>query len=215
MNHRCHCLLVFSALLSITTSALASNSDEHSDARPFGGQCVWNLPWEALAACQEKHPTSSSCLARVMEQHGASQQALALNQLLGGEGFMSEFKPMGRVNLATILFPTRANTNEVLMLVGGEPPLVSSEIRETIDISADLAYPALKRRFPDMELWTSGASLRSMERLPNGGQGFIFDYPLLNGCHACDLAGYALVSLDFGPDGAYIGPRLIRLEPAK
>jgi len=129
---------------------------------------------------------------------------------------MNAFKPMGRVNLATVVFPMRANTNEAAMLVGGVPPLVSSELADdAISIASDPAYPALKKRFQQLELWPTSAEFREMKRLPDGGQGFVFAYPLRNGCHTCDMGGYALVSLDFGPDGVYRGPRLLKLTPAK
>lgn len=216
MKRHCRWLLVCLALLALNASALGARQGEAPEAKPFGPQAVWTLPIKALTACQKKTPTSADCLTKVMKQTGASQQALSINRLLQGDGYMSAFRPMGRVNLATVEFPMRANTNQAAVLVGGVPPLVSSELPGAdINISTAPAYPALKRLFPNIEFWPTSADFRDIKRLSNGGQSFEFAYPLLNGCHACDLAGYALVSLDFGPDGVYHGPRLIRLEPAK
>jgi len=196
MKRNCCWLLVCLALLGLNAVALAARQGEEAGAKPFGPQAVWTMHQDALTACQKKTPTSTTCLAQVMKQTGASRQALAINRLLDGEGYMSAFRPMGRVDLATEEFPMRANTSQAAILVGGAPSLVSSELTDTtIDISADPASPTLKRRFPDLELWPNSAVFRAMERLPNGGQGFEFAYPLCNGRHASDLArlepGYA------------------------
>ena len=91
---------------------------------------------------------------------------------------------MGRVDLATMTFPLRANTNEAAFLVNGTPPLVSTELDEpSVDIAADPAYAALRQAFPEMTLWPTNAGFRRLETLPDGGQGFVFAYPLLDGCH--------------------------------
>ncbi|MHC1788356.1 hypothetical protein [Solidesulfovibrio sp.] len=215
MKKRC-CWLHFCAmLLFLATSAQAADPGKNSRDKLFGPQDAWMLPFEALSACEDKNPTSTTCLTQVMQETGASKQALALNKMLGGDGYLSEFQPMGRIDLATCFFPSRANSNAVLFLVGGSPSLVSSELDAVIDIKGDPAYPGLKKKFPDLELWTSGASFGKMDLLPNGGQRFVFEYPLVNGCHACALAGYALIAHDFDPDGTYKGPRLIRLKPEK
>ena len=208
-------LLFCMVLLALATSAQAADPGKNSRDKLFGPQDVWTLPFEALSACEAKNPASTTCLTQVMKETGASKQALALNKMLEGDGYMSGFQPMGRIDLATCFFPSRANSNEVLFMVGGSPSLVSSELDADINIKADPAYPGLKKKFPDLELWTSGASFAKMDILPNGGQRFVFEYPLVNGCHACAQAGDALIAHDFDQDGTYKGPRLIRLKPAK
>ena len=49
------------------------------------------------------------------------------------------------------------------------------------------------------------------QALPGGGQRFIFSFVLLNGCHACEVAGYARVAFDFSPAGKFLGTKLLRL----
>jgi hypothetical protein len=216
MKQNCLRLLICLVWLALTAWPLTANSGEVSEAKTIGPQAVWTLPREALDACLGKNPSPGDCLSQVMKQTGASPQALDFNAMLSGEGYMRVFRPMGRVSLVTVEFPLRANTNEVAFLAGGNPALVSSELPDKdVDIRGDPAYSSLKKKYPKLEFWPTGAEFRGMNRLPNGSQGFEFAYPLLNGCHACELAGQAVVSLDFGPDGLYRGPRLIRLEPAQ
>jgi hypothetical protein len=179
---------------------------------PCGPRSVWTLPRDVFSDCLEKNPDASFCLMRTMEQHGVPPQVLSCAKALKGEAFLSDFRPMGRVGVATAEYPMRANSNFVPFLIGGNPPLVSTELADTPDISGDPAYPAMKKRYPNLTLWPGDAEFRSMERLPAGCQSFLFAYPLRDGCHACALAGDALISLDFDASGTYLGPHFIRLE---
>lgn len=182
---------------------------------PIGPASVWQPRNEALTACLRDSADATGCLARVMAETGATPQALAANRLLDGEGYVSAFRETGRVDVATVVFPLRANSNEVAYLVNGEPPLVSSERDEDqLPLAGNAPYAALRKAHPDLMVWPVGDGPRSVDALADGGQGFVFSYGLLNGCHACDVLGYAVVSLDFGPDGHFAGPRLLTVEPA-
>lgn len=209
----------FPFLLGIVLSvALLSGAALASAAEmgPFGAGAVWRLPREALMKCLDSNPSASDCLTRVMKRSGASPEALEVNRLLEGDGYLREFRSMGRVSLGVAEFPLRANTNEAAVLLGGKPALVSSELpMDAVAINKDPAFPALKQRFPELELWPSSAEFKELQKLPDGGRAFVFAYPLLNGCHACEQGGQALISLDFGPDGVYRGPRLLKLTPAQ
>ena len=181
--------------------------------KPFGPADVWTLPQAAWNGCLQGRTAPTDCLGRLMRQTKASPQAMEIFRRLDGDGFMSAFRPMGRVDLATMTFPFRANTNEAAFLINGHPDLVSTELSETaVDITADPAYVHLRQTYPDLTLWPTSAIFRRMDSLPGGGQGFVFAYPVLNGCHACALAGYALISLDFSPQGTFLGPRFLQLE---
>lgn len=185
-------------------------------AQPYGTQAVWRLPMARWSACLQKQHDPNACLARLLRDTHASPQALAVSRALDGEGFMSAFQTMDGIDLATMFFPARANTNQVPYLVNGSPSLVSTELDATaIDITKDPQYPALKAAYPNLEFWPSDAEFRSFHSRADGGRYFIFAYPLRNGCHACELAGYALVSHDFTATKVYQGTLLLGLEPAK
>lgn len=209
-----HCCSVLSCLLLL---AVFSRQTAVAEAPgPFGPQAVWTLPEKAWAACLQQSRDATGCLRKIMKKSRATPQAREVNRLLDGEGYMGAFREMGRVDLATMVFPLRANTNEAVYLVNGTPLLVSSELDEkALSIEANPDFVALKRVYPEVMFWPASDGLRSMDALPDGGQGFVFTYPLLNGCHACEVIGQAVVSLDFGADGVSRGPRLLRVEPAR
>jgi hypothetical protein len=203
-------LLCCALFLCLGSASLAAEKNS------LGAGAVWRLPREALMKCLDSNPNASDCLTQVMKRNGASPEALEVNKLLDGDGYLREFNRLGKVSLGVVEFPLRANTNEAAVLLGGKPALVSSELpMDAVAINKDPAYPALKKRFPDLELWPSSAEFKELQNLSDGGQAFVFAYPLLNGCHACEQGGSALISLDFGPDGVYRGPRLLKLAPAR
>jgi len=181
----------------------------------FGPDGVWTLPEAAWTACLKRNADATGCLASLMRDGGASPQAVAINTLLDGEGYMTAFRETGRVDVAEVTFPLRANSNEVTYLVNGEPPLVSSELDADIPgLAANAQYAAIKRSHPDVMTWPVGEGPRAVEALAGGGQGFAFAYALLNGCHACEVLGHVAVSFDFGPDGTFRGQRLVSVDPA-
>lgn len=207
--------LGLSILFAACCLALSSLAVPAGDKAPIGPEAVWRPTGEDLSACLGQSAEPRQCLSRVMAVSGASRQALAATAMLDGEGFIGAFHETGRVDVATVVFPLRANSNEVAYLVNGEPRLVSSELDEdALPLTANAQYAALKKAHPDIMFWPVGDGPRSVEALPDGGQGFVFGYALLNGCHACEVLGQAVASLDFGPHGRYKGPRLVSVDVA-
>jgi hypothetical protein len=161
-------------------------------------------------------PQFIACVVSVMQQAGASPAATAFTTMLKGEGYLDHFRKMGRVDLASVAYPFRANENGEYLLVNGVPRLVHLDDPENlkhIDITKDPLYPSLLRKFPKLELW-GHADFKDMQRLPGGGQRFVFTLVLLNGCHGCEVGGYAHVAFDFDETGQFLGTRLLRLSKA-
>lgn len=198
----------------MTGTIHAAESNAAGPSEICGPKAVWNLPRDAFSSCLDKND-GQDCLLRVMQETHASPEALDCTKRLDNEAYVKSSRHAGKLRLTLMAYPLRANTNEVLFITGGTPPLVSSELDVRIDISSDPLYPALLKKFPQLELWNSEASFRELEQGPDKGQNFLFAYPLLNGCHACELAGYALIALKFDQTGAYQGPKFIRLEAAE
>ncbi|HEY6324441.1 MAG TPA: hypothetical protein VJA16_23090 [Thermoanaerobaculia bacterium] len=158
-----------------------------------------------------------ACVVAVLEQAGASPEATAVAALLEGEGYLDSFRKMGKVDLASAAYPIRANDNGEYLLVNGTPRVVrvgDPDNWKRIDIRKDPLYPALVRKYPRLELW-GAADFKAMQRLAGGGQRFVFSYVLLNGCHACEVGGYARVAFDFSSAGVFSGTKLLRLSKTR
>lgn len=183
-----------------------------------GPQAVWELPshlWGKFTDCGE----DAECLMGVMKQGAASPQALAFTRTLKDNGYLEKFTEMGRVDLAYVFYPGRANTNGAYFMVNGSPPLVATEEvhlsvqmrnKFSINITQDPLYASLSKKYPELDLWPP-AVFQKMQTLPGGGQGFIFAYALINGPRAGQQAGWVLVAFDFDAQGRFVQTRLVGL----
>jgi hypothetical protein len=185
----------------------------------IGPAVVWKLPSKKvqrkfIAEWQEcrSHSQDLDCIASVMRRGGALPAAIAFTRRMDGDAYAESFRKMGPVDLISVFYPTRANTNQAYFMVNGTPPLVSAEDHlRRIDITQDPRYPAIVKKFPKIMLWQGGPVFKEMQRLAGGGQRFVFAYFLLNGCHACKVGGSAYVAFDFDARGTFEGTKLLRL----
>jgi hypothetical protein len=183
-----------------------------------GPQAVWELPshlFGSFTNCGE----DLECLMSVMKQGGASPQAMAFTRMMKDNCYLEKFKKMGRVDLAYVFYPGRANTNWAYFLVNGSPPMISTEEvhlttqgqgKFSLNITKDPLYASLSQRYRRLGLWPP-AVFQQMQPLPDGGQRFIFAYALIDGPHAGKVAGSALVAFDFDGQGRFLQTRLVRL----
>jgi hypothetical protein len=226
---------LFSRLLAAGFILLSNNSmwAQEDASKPLleviGPQAVFKPPSRdvvvgvagSIQACatvgaKVGEPRFVACVLSVMQRAGASPAATAFTTMLKGEGYLEDFRKMGRVDLASVAYPFRANDNSEYLLVNGMPRLVQLDDAENlrhIDIRTDPLYPSLLRKFPKLELW-GHADFKTMQRLPGGGQRFVFTLALLNGCHGCEVGGYAHVAFDFAETGQFLGARLLQLSKA-
>lgn len=189
----------------------------------IGPGATWNPSQEVWSELQEQCRVVDGskfvdCVAAIMEKNGAATEAVAFTRLIGGEGYVSSFHERGRVDVVSVAYPFRANDNDGILLVNGVPRVVDVDdwaYLRHLDIRKDRLYLSLVNRFPKAELWTGHHALPKAQRLPDGGQRFVLGYPLLNGCHACELAGTAEVAFDFDRAGKFLGTKLVRLRNRK
>jgi hypothetical protein len=186
----------------------------HEKCPGGGGFGAWSSTSKKLGIKQRNAETKfTNCISAGMKKAGASPAAIAFTKYTGGEVYMYEFTEMGKVDLAVITAPLINDPNvSDSVLVNGTPRIFHPyENIGKIDISRDPLFPTIQRKYPDVEIWPMHG-FEKMEALPSGGQRFIFDFLLLNGCRACEIAGSAFVAFDFNETGKFIGTKLIRLE---
>ncbi|HLW59459.1 MAG TPA: hypothetical protein VKV57_05970 [bacterium] len=196
---------------------LAFSATESAKAQPpgmrerVGPEAVWNPPREVfLEIGRECAGKSAGCLPGLMEQSAASAQAIEFSRSLGGEGYLEALRALGRVDLATIAYPFRANDNEVPALINGKPPVVDVQSSAaSLVLAGDPYYDTILRRHPNARWLGDVPSFKEMTTLPQGGQRFVFTFALRDGCHACAILGKAWLAMDF--DGAAILQRPVRL----
>jgi hypothetical protein len=225
LNARPLLALILSALLiSRCAMAQAPASAAKTDA-----SAVWQIPSQFLAtahaACDNAPtPDNLECMTGQMAKAGASTAAVNFTRELymqsnGNFGIMTGFQPQSPVAFAWITYPLRANTNYGLLLVNGQPRIIDVEDPNLLDRKAmqqSFQFQDLKAQFPDVDVWPGdrdGQIWPNSQAGPNGGIQFVVGYPLLNGCHACDRAGFAIFTWNFDAGGKFLGASFMGMTP--
>lgn len=185
---------------------LASTGTAAAQTDAYGPDAVFNPPDDftrALFDCQ-----GPTCVQDTMRAFGASESAIAFVTATDG-GYLASLEEHGRVDLALVWFPTRANDNGQHAMVNGAPPLVMAETAWDVSLTSHPAYASLLAAYPQLTMWSSDNLFGGVEPTADGGQRFLFNYPLVNGCHACDLVGWAQVAFDFDATGNFLSMTLL------
>lgn len=208
-------ILAVSLVILGASYSVAIGAEELNIANAiYSESSVWhpkddNIEFSAWQSC-----ANAQCIIQHLKGAGANQEVIGFVNALDGDGYLTSFSENGKVDVGEVAFPRRANTNSAYILLNGIPPIVSTELSDPLDISKKPNYAKIKRDFPNVTLWGSSASLQSSKVRPNGGQRFVFSYNLLNGCHACEIAGSADIAFDFDAQGKFKGVSLLKLIPA-
>jgi hypothetical protein len=171
-------------------------------------RAAWQPSQEVLhhvrQACQAfAFPKLGECFVNQMQSAGASPEAIAFSRRLHNEGYLQKFQETGRVDIAWVMYPFRANENSGCLLVNGTPPQLDVDDLSQLprdQLNADEAWKALLAKYPRGTLWPgdrSGATGVRAEPQSTGGQRFIVDYRVLDGCHACARLGVVHYAFDF------------------
>src|SRR5450755_2119560 len=110
---------------------------------PITATSVWQIPVTFIAAshkaCDSAPPPSfADCFINQMSKAGASPAVVAFTRMLqkqsGGDvGIMSGFNKVGPVDVAFVVYPLRANTNNGILFVNGTPKIVNTEDLKLLD----------------------------------------------------------------------------------
>ena len=218
--YKVHLLLVVACLTGCVVAQSAPPMKIEASA-------VWQISPQFLAtappACA-KSSDSGKCLIDQMAKDGAPADAIMFTRELykqshGEFGIMTGFQDEGLVAFGWITYPLRANTNYGLLLVNGQPPIINVEDMKLLDTKTmrqSFQFQDLKNQFPKVDVWPGdrdGKEWPNSQTGPNGGTQFTVSYPLLNGCHACARAGFAIFNWNFDAQGRFLGTAFQGLTP--
>jgi hypothetical protein len=191
---------------------------------------VWPVTPEFLktahAACDKAAPPTAvgECFLGEMAKAGAPTDAVAFTRGLyranGQVGMMGEFKSFGALGLAWVVYPLRANDNDGLLLLNGDPQFLDPDDLQRLDKTAlqhDPLYTQWKKTAPKLDVFggdrSGGAAQVQFTRVwpgeKPGSQRFLFSYPLIDGCRACARSGFANYWWNFDAQGKFEGTQLL------
>jgi putative hemolysin len=201
--------------------------DQSADPQlKIGAEAVWQPGMQFMQsvrqACSNAGLNYGDCLISQMPGAGAPPQAVAFSKLLEKEsdgqiGYMRDFRKTGRVDIAYVDYPIRANENQGCLLVNGSPPMIDVDDFKLLDqntMKSDPSYTSLASKNPEVTIFPGdrgGTTYPQLEPLPQGGQRFIVSYYLLKGCHACARLGTASFAFDFDSSGKFLGTKFLRV----
>jgi hypothetical protein len=215
------------ALLLFVTCGIAP---AQGNPQKITAAAIWQLPDSARINITKRcgdatqPPPFAECFINQMAANGASPQAVAFTRELyqagrGDLGIMNGFHHVGPVDIAWINYPIRANTNYGLLFVNGQPRILNVEDLQLLDQAGMQQSPQFqntKAQFPNVAVWPGdrdGTTWPNSQPGPNGGLQFTVGYPLINGCHACERAGFAMFNWNFDANGKFLGTTFIGMTP--
>lgn len=212
--------------LSITaaSAAIPMRAADTAEYPAVTSRAVWQADAEtfqkARTACLS-NPQSHSvddCFAQQVQKAGASPEALVFMKRLHNDAYLAKFQDTGRVSIAWIMYPFRANSNTGFLLVNGTPSLVDIDDLSRLPrtkLKSDPGWVTLIAKHPQATLWPgdrSGMTGVKVESLPGGGQRFIAEYLVLEGCHACARLARVHYAFEFDDMGRLLGARFVDLQ---
>jgi hypothetical protein len=223
------CNFRFPAVLTLFLGFAFAQPVFGQSASRIDGSAIWQVTPQFLAAapeaCAKKTGDSNGdCLVAEMAKAGAPPAAVSFTRALnkqshGDFGAMAGFQSVGPVDFAFISYPLRANTNYGLALVNGSPSIVNVEDLNLLDkkgMEQSSQYQDLKVQFPKISLWPGdrdGKIWPDSQPGPTGGKQFTLNYPLRNGCHACEHGGDAIFTWNFDAHGKFLGTTFVGMTP--
>ncbi|TXH68467.1 MAG: hypothetical protein E6Q83_13670 [Thiothrix sp.] len=209
--------LLIPSLLGLALSVAATTSFAATNYATKNA--VWNASIEKSAPlflkCSNANaPKQVTCLAEGMKKAGASTAAIDVMKSLKGDGYLMQFTEKGSIDLGTMAYPLRANTNEAAVLLMPNK-LISTELNSVPPFNKDPKYATLKKKYPNLDIWPNSAQFNNMKKLSSGDTRFVFNYPVVDGCHACGISWHAEVALDVTQAGNLKTPQFLRLVADK
>ncbi len=200
-----------------------SLAEEAKVRQTVGPATVWQPSIKVMDSIRQECANFSGqvfeeCVVSAMAKSGASPEAVAFTKSSGNLAYIRNFQETGRVDIAYVEYPFRANENQGILLVNGFPQIIDVDNLNALprgELQRDPLYVHLVREFPDISIWSgdrSGGKDILIETLSGGGQRFILSYRLLDGCHACELLGYAKFAFQFDGLGNFTGIKLMGVE---
>ena len=214
--------LVVVAILLYSGAGFATarhqNAGMPKPAQVVNQKALWQPGMEIMGAIRDtcgKAPDFGQCFVAQMQKSGASPQAIAFTKLTGNTGFMRDFREAGRVDVAYVNYPFRANENQGCLLVNGDPGAIDVDDTSLLpqdEMRKSATYAALAAKYPNATIFPgdrNGTAYPKIEKLAGGGQRFVAAYRLLDGCHACARIGDASFAFDFDRAGKLTGRKFL------
>ena len=211
-------------LSSVGLAVADQSAGAQRSSQVIGPEAEWQPGMQVMQTITQRCGAAAdfgACFVAQMQKAGASPQAVRFTKLTENTGYLRDFREAGRVDVAYVEYPFRANENQGCLLVNGEPASIDVDDLSALpqaDLAKDPRYAKLAQKYPNITIFPgdrNGTDYPAIEKLPDGGQRFIVTYRLLNGCHACERVGEASFAFDFERTGKFLGRKFLAVEQTR
>jgi hypothetical protein len=206
---RRQCLLVFVCLGALAFAAKPPG--------PFGRDAIWVPSDEFIAevhkSCDQlAAPKFGECMVGLAVKQ-APAPAVAFARAVRNDGWMRDFREIGPVDIAYVSYPFRNQDQGWLFINGSSGIIDPDEIRRVSerDVRADRelnAYPKASLFPGDRTSIIDPVAVIYADKSTD----FVVNYTVQDGCHACDVLGYAFFAWGFDAKGKFRGVRYLGFE---
>jgi hypothetical protein len=179
-------------------------------AAPAGLDMVWS--GKDLDACRASQSAAviDACLIATMRRTGAAPATIAFTQRLiakGDAGYVSAWKQVGAIGIATVTWPFRANTNTGTMLIpAAGDPIDADGYELTAADKARADYRAAQAQHPGAFAVPPGDV--TVKPGTDGGTRILVTTATAD-CHACAPNGSIVIAYDFDATGHFLHAGLV------
>jgi len=216
---------VLAGTVLILVAASVASTDPRGSQQMIGPDAVWKDSEQFAAKIAGEcgplgMPKSQECLIGTLQREHAGAAA-DFARRINGDGYMRAFRKVGPVDIAYVSYPFRANENNGILLVNGDPAIIDVDGFKALpkrDLQSDPAYKSLIAKFPEATLFMGerfNTDVPAVETLSGGGTSFIVPFRLNIICRACERLAIVRFGFDFDAQGKLLKIKYIGLEPVK
>ncbi|MGB6977189.1 MAG: hypothetical protein WBE18_07045 [Gammaproteobacteria bacterium] len=175
------------------------------------GQCHKDHPCTETSTAQNDPclVATNQCIANKMRAKGANAQAIAFAQYAPVPSAINKFKNYGKVAVvhARMQWADAADGFFLINKQGMVIPVANPKVIK------DPYYQTFLKQFPKAFIVGGPGRLDwpKVSSDANNNQGFIFSFPMVDGCMACAKVGTAEVAYLFGQTGNFLGTRILKI----
>jgi len=185
----------------------------------MSADAVWNPDAQAVESIRAECAKGGSDCVMARMAGSASPAAMAFAKSIGGEGWLRDFRKVGRVDIAYIEYPLRAGGGAGWLLVNGSPSPVDVDNLQRLPRSGmadNRVWSQLIAQKPRAALFPAdrmGATDPVALVYPDGSEEFLVAYAVRDGCGDCAQLGVAFLGFNFNAKGKQGETEFLGFDP--
>ena len=191
--------------------------------RMITAKAIWNPDMATMEKIYENCGSYTgvdlkNCFIKVMQESGASGQAIEFTSMMNNDAYMNGYKNLGNVDAAFVYYPLQSDNHNGCVLVNGLPGIINVDDDNLLpvgDMELDKGYKDLEKTYTHIALFPGDRKSTVYPyniELPDKENRVVVNYSIKNGCNTCELLGFAEFGFDFDSTGKFIGCKFLNLK---